>query len=81
MKRVDKPIPGKVWLRGWQRDAAVTQAASAEVSRFIGWLQGRGFHESVVIIRQAAMPHGVRKTRADLEAALRVTFRKRGIPI
>ncbi len=80
MKRVDKPIPDKVWRRGWQREAAATQAASAELGRFLRWLEERGYQESAVIIRHAAMQHGVRKTRADLHSTLKkVLEEKRGL--
>jgi len=70
-------ISERVWRPGWQREAAATQAASAEVGRFIRWLEERGLRASAVIIRQTAMQHGVRKARADLQSTLKALCGKR----
>jgi predicted kinase len=32
-----------VWRKGWQREAAATQAASTKVAAFIGLLEQRGY--------------------------------------
>jgi len=77
MIRPEPTISATVWRRGWQLEAVATQAASAEVGRFIRWLEERGLHESAGIIRQMAMRHGVRKAEADLQAALNATCGKR----
>ncbi len=61
---------GKVW----RCDSAKTQAAAAEVAAVIGWFEQRGWSESADLIRQAAMRHGVREAKAELQRVFRTSF-------
>ena len=70
-------ISTRVWRKGWQREAAETQAASAELAGVIDWLQQRGLHDSARIIREIAIQHGARAARDNVESAITVISAKR----
>jgi hypothetical protein len=75
----DKPprISNKVWRKGWRREAAATQAASAELAACLNWLEQNRYGEIANIIRQFAMQYGVRKTEPAFRSALRSISGKR----
>ena len=64
-------IAEKVWRKGWRREAAETQAASADLAAFIRNLENHGLAADAEIFRRAAMKHGARNARVIVLAALR----------
>jgi hypothetical protein len=70
-------ISKKVWRRGWRREAAETQAASAELASVIDWLQQRDFRDSAQIIREIALRYGACAARDNVEGAITLISAKR----
>ena len=64
-------IAKTVWRKGWQHEAAETQAAAADLAAFIRKLELADLVADADIFRRAAMKHGARNARAIVLAALR----------
>ena len=65
------PISKIVWGKGWQREAAETQATSAGLAAFIRKLEMEGLAADADIFLRAAMKHGARNAKAIILGALR----------
>lgn len=66
-----------VWRKGWQREAAATQAASAAIRGVIRWFEEQGFPDTADEIRRAAMQLGARKAEAQLSREIAAWVRTR----
>jgi hypothetical protein len=64
-------VSATVWRKGWQREAAATQAAACEIATVIAWLQHEGLSDAADIFRRIAMRRGVQETAKDLGTAAR----------
>jgi hypothetical protein len=64
-------ISDEVWRKGWRREAAATQAASAELAASINWLKQNGYDDIAKTVREIAMQHGARNAAVAFGDALR----------
>jgi predicted kinase len=69
-------ISKTVWRKGWQREAAETQAAAADLAALIHHLETGGLTSAAVIFRSVAMKHGARNGKAIILAALQGRARR-----
>jgi hypothetical protein len=71
MGRPKTTISDEVWRKGWRREAAATQAASAELAATISWLEQNGYGDIAKNVREIAMQHGARNAAVAFGGALR----------
>ena len=70
-------ISDEVWRKGWRREAAQTQGASAEIAAMTSWCEKNGFRDTAKVIRDLAMQYGALKAQAALRRALQIVRGRR----